>query len=187
MTKTKNKIYTSYILFIYVQWASRFVSRVLLYSLLSNHLGHRIYCPKVQMMYGIAMVTTNSNNVPLQYMQYSGVDGFSRKILWLEVVKSNINPIGPAAFYLSAIKEQNLCPNLWRIDCGSENGDIDVIHCFLTGSNLSHRHSASHTNKRIENWRLHFPFFAMVKITLKNLFTVKYLFLDNTLFALIQR
>ena len=159
---TKIKIYTSYIRFIYAQWTSRCVSRVLLYSLISRHLGHIIYCPKVQMMYGIVMVTTKSNNMAFQYIQYSGIDGFSRKILWLEVVKSNINPIGPAAFYLSAIKEHDLYPNLLQTNCGSENGDIDVIHCFLTGNNLSHRYSAAHANKPIENWGLHFPFFAWV-------------------------
>ena len=62
----------------------------------------------------------------------------------------------PAALYLSVIKEQGLCPNLLKTDCGSENGDIATVHWFLTGSNLSHRYGASHANQRIENWWSHF-------------------------------
>ena len=62
------------------------------------------------------------------------VDGFSRNILWLKVVRSNNNPIAPAAF----------CPNLLKTDYGSENGDIAAVHFFLTESNLSHRYGASH-------------------------------------------
>ena len=83
---------------------------------------------------------------------HGGADGFSRKILWLKVVRSNNNPIVPATLYLRAIKEQGLSPNLLKTDCGSENGDIAAVHCFLTGSNLSHRYGASHANQRIENW-----------------------------------
>ena len=84
-----------------------------------------------------------------------GVDGFSRKISRLKVVRSNSNPITPAALYWSAIKEQGLCPNLLKTDCGSENGDIVAVHCFLTGSNLSYRYGALHSNQRIENWWSH--------------------------------
>ena len=61
-----------------------------------------------------------------------------------------------AALYLSAKKEQGFCPNLLKADCGSENGDIAVVHCLLTGINLSHRYCASHANQRIENWWLNF-------------------------------
>ena len=74
----------------------------------------------------------------------------------LKVVKSNKNPILPVALYLSAIKEQGLCPNLSKTDCASENGNIAAVHCFLTGSNLSHRYGASHANQRIENCWSHF-------------------------------
>ena len=43
-----------------------------------------------------------------------------------------------------------------KTDCGSENGDIPEVHCFLTGSNLSHRYGAFHANQCIENWWLRF-------------------------------
>ena len=51
---------------------------------------------------------------------------------------------------------QGLCPNLLKTYCGFKNGDIAAVHSFLTGSNLSHRYGASHTNQRIENWWSHF-------------------------------
>ena len=69
----------------------------------------------------------------------------------VNVVRSNNNPIVPAALDLRAIKEQGLCPNLLKTD-----GDIAAVYWFLTGSNLSFRYGASHVNQRIENWRLHF-------------------------------
>ena len=73
-------------------------------------------------------------------------------------------PYCSSSFVFKCDKEHNLCPNLLWTDYGSKNGDIDVIHCFLTGSNLSHhmQANASHASKRIENWGLHFPFFAWI-------------------------
>ena len=43
-----------------------------------------------------------------------------------------------------------------KTDCRSENGDFAQVHCFLAGSNLTHRYGASHSNQRIENWWTHF-------------------------------
>ena len=69
------------------------------------------------------------------FLIHGGVNGFSRKNLWLKVVRSNKNPIVPAALYLRAKKEQGLCPNVLKTNCGSETCDIAAVHCFLTGSN----------------------------------------------------
>ena len=90
------------------------------------------------------------------FPMHGGVHGFSRTILCLKVVRPNNNPIIPAALYWRAIKEQSLCPKILKTDCRSENGDFTPVHCFLTGSNLSHRYGASHSNQRIENWWTHF-------------------------------
>ena len=126
----------------------------LLYSLLSNYLARRIYC-----LNGPNDVWHwNGYDKMKQYgfPIHGGVDGFSRKILWLKVVRSNKNPIVPAALYLRAIKQQGLCPNLLKTDWWSENRDIAAVPCFLTGSNLSHIYGASYANQRIENWWSHF-------------------------------
>lgn len=45
---------------------------------------------------------------------HGAIDGFSRKVLWLQVCKSNNNPVIPASFYLKTIKELNLCPRSFR-------------------------------------------------------------------------
>lgn len=40
----------------------------------------------------------------------SAVDGFSRRIFWLEVTRSNDDPRVAAAFYLKQVKELGGCP-----------------------------------------------------------------------------
>ena len=65
-------------------------------------------------------------------------------------------PILAVALYLSATKELGLSSILSKTDCGSENGDIAAVHCFLTGSNLSHRYGTSHANQCRENWSSYF-------------------------------
>ena len=115
--------------------------------MLSNYLARRIYCSNGpnDVWHSDGYDKIKQYGFPI----HGGVDGFSRKILWLKEVRSNNNPIFPAALYLRVIKEQGLCPNLLKTDCGSENDDIVAVHYFLTGRNLSHRYGASHANQRI--------------------------------------
>ena len=87
--------------------------------------------------------------------RYMIVYRFSRKILMLKVVKQNDNPIAPGALRLSAMEAQGVCLNLPMRDRWSENDDIAEIYCFMTGSNLHHRHDAPHSSQCIENWWSH--------------------------------
>lgn len=50
-----------------------------------------------------------------------GIDGFSRKVLWLKVGTSNRKPQFVARYYLDAVQEQGGCPGLIRCDRGKEN------------------------------------------------------------------
>ena len=59
------------------------------------------------------------------------MDGFSRRILWLEVTRSNNDPKVVAAFYLKQVKELGGCPLLLVTDCGSENGNAASIQCMF--------------------------------------------------------
>ena len=93
---------------------------------------------------------------PIGFPIHGAVNGFSRKVLWLTVVKSNNNPVVPAALYLRAVKEHGVCPILLKTDCGSENADMAGLQCYLTKNFSSHRYGASHSNQRIENWWSHF-------------------------------
>ena len=59
------------------------------------------------------------------------MDGFSSRILWLEVTRSNNDPKVVAAFYLKQVKELGGCPLLLVTDCGSENGIAASIQCMF--------------------------------------------------------
>ena len=83
------------------------------------------------------------------------VDGFSRKILWLRVCKTNNNPVVTACHFLRLVKENYVCPKLVRTDCGTENGIIAAMQCTLTNNENGHRYGTSVANQRIENWWSH--------------------------------
>lgn len=87
------------------------------------------------------------------------MDGFSRKILWLEVVKSNNDPRVPAKLYLDHVTEVGGCPLLLVSDCGTENGTAAAMQCSFRASGQdeqagekSHRYCSSPANQRIEGW-----------------------------------
>lgn len=83
----------------------------------------------------------------------------SRKILWLELARSNNKPEFPATFYLECIKETRGCPLLIRTDCGTENVIMASMQCFFrqNGNDLfagekAHKYGSSPANQRIEGW-----------------------------------
>jgi len=80
------------------------------------------------------------------------VDGFSRRIIWLKVTRTNNNPNIPASFYVKAVQELGFCPQKMRTDLGTENGIMADMHCFLVDDANSHSYGTSVANQRIENW-----------------------------------
>eukprot|EP00794_Sanderia_malayensis_P011567 gene11566-12762_t len=87
------------------------------------------------------------------------VDGYSRKILWLELTRSNNNPTIIAGFYLDWVKEAGGCPVILSTDPGSENcvmGAIQVSRRSKCADEFSgeksHRFVESKRNQRIEAW-----------------------------------
>lgn len=76
------------------------------------------------------------------------IDGFSRRIVWLKVCKSNNDPVTPAGFFLHAVEENGMRLILVQKDCAMENG-------ILAGKVAAHRYSLSHANQRVENWWSH--------------------------------
>ena len=84
------------------------------------------------------------------------VDGYSRRIIWLKLCKSNNNPVIPATFFMDALTEFGLFPCLVRTDCGTENGIMAGIQCSLANDVQAHRYGTSPSNQRIENWWSHF-------------------------------
>ena len=100
---------------------------------------------------------------PYGFPIHGAVDGFSRKVLWLEVTRSNNLPEAVAKFYLDAVRQNEGCPLQTRTDCGTENGVIAGAQCYFRSDDnapfsgeQAHIFGPSTHNQRIENWWSHF-------------------------------
>ena len=71
---------------------------------------------------------------PFGFPIHGGIDGYSRKVLWLEVVKSNNAPDVPAHLYLETVKQLKGC-HAWHFF--SKNVQFaKVCHLFCPAVNL---------------------------------------------------
>ena len=59
---------------------------------------------------------------PFGFPIHACVDGWSRKVLWLYVTRSNNWPHNIATYYLEAVEQQGGCPQKLITDLGTENG-----------------------------------------------------------------
>lgn len=91
---------------------------------------------------------------PYGFPIHGGIDGFSRKIIWLRVVSSNNNPATMASLFVKAVEDLGVFPYCVRTDCGTENGLIAAAQSFLHRKNdhKAHMFGSSHHNQRIESW-----------------------------------
>lgn len=96
---------------------------------------------------------------PYGFPIHGCIDGFSRRILWLALEKSNNDPKVIGRLFLNTVKRAEGCPVLVRTDRGTENGLMATTQCFLRrygDDSLSglkaHRYGSSHSNQRIEGW-----------------------------------
>lgn len=89
---------------------------------------------------------------PFGFPIHGAIDGFSRKILWLEVTRSNSSPDNIAAFYLNTVKELKGCPVRLITDLGTENGLAASMQCYFQDNSDAHRYVSSTRNQRIEGW-----------------------------------
>jgi hypothetical protein len=87
------------------------------------------------------------------------IDGFSRRLIWVKVTRSNNDPKVTATFFRDSVLEVGGCPSLLRTDHGTENGIIASAQCFLRRNEndslaglKAHRFGSSHSNQRIEAW-----------------------------------
>ena len=87
------------------------------------------------------------------------IDGFSRRVIWLKLERSNNDPGIIGNLFKNAIMEVEGSPTLLRTDRGTENTIISSAQCFLrrngTDSHAglkAHRFGSSHSNQRIEAW-----------------------------------
>ncbi len=89
---------------------------------------------------------------PFGFPIHGAIDGFSRKILWLNVTRSNNSPDNIARYYLDAVNELNGCPKTLVTDMGTENGLAASIQCYFRDNLEAHRYVPSPRNQRIEAW-----------------------------------
>lgn len=83
---------------------------------------------------------------------HGAIDGFSRKIIWLEAQRTNHDPAVIAAYYYNAVKSLNGCPKKIRADCGTENVLIEQMQVFLRDDVTAFQYGRSVNNQRIEAW-----------------------------------
>lgn len=85
------------------------------------------------------------------------IDGFSRKMIWLEAYKTNNNPRIIAGYFIDAVTEHNGCPQKVRLDHGTENTHLAIMQRFLHTSEDENGTECvtlgpSTGNQRIERW-----------------------------------
>lgn len=96
---------------------------------------------------------------PFGFCVHGVIDGFSRKIMWLEVSNSNNNPRIIAKYFLDCVRQVGGTPRIIRADRGTENGHVAAIQRFFRRSTgdafdgkKSFMYGRSTANQRIEAW-----------------------------------
>ena len=94
---------------------------------------------------------------PFGFSIHGCLDGFSRKVLWLEVGPTNKMPEVVAKYYLDTVKDSGGVPVKVKADDGTEHALIEPIHIFLRSLNADDEESmesfriiSSPQNQRIE-------------------------------------
>ena len=87
---------------------------------------------------------------PYEFCIHGAIDGYSRRILWLEVGPSNNNPMVTVQYYLDCLRQLGGCPRVVRGDCGQRflrrncQDNLAGEKSFLYGKSVA--------NQRIEAW-----------------------------------
>ncbi|XP_064389966.1 uncharacterized protein LOC135337880 [Halichondria panicea] len=99
----------------------------------------------------------NDKLKPFGFHIHGGIDGYSRKILWLEVASTNKDSFVIGGYYLKAVELCEGCPTLVRADMGTENAKVAHLQPFLRRHDTdsfagcdSFRYGKSVHNQRIE-------------------------------------
>lgn len=87
------------------------------------------------------------------------IDGFLRKLIWLEANNTTNDPRVIGRFFLKAVDRYDGCPRVVRTDCGSENSHVANFRRFLRendedafAGDKSFLYGRSTANQRIECW-----------------------------------
>lgn len=95
---------------------------------------------------------------PYGFCIHGAIDGYSRRILWLEVSNTNNASDVIAKYYLDVLKDLGVAPRLLRCDCGTENAKLSVLQPFFRYNDAdsmsglkSFMYGKSVANQRIES------------------------------------
>jgi hypothetical protein len=88
------------------------------------------------------------------------IDGYSRKLVWIKVNKSNNDPRVIASYYLEAVSDLGSAPTSLRTDMGTENCYLADMQVFLRRNGTddivrggrAFLYGTSQHNQRIESW-----------------------------------
>ena len=75
---------------------------------------------------------------PYGFPIHGCIDGFSRRILWLEIVRSNNDPNVVGNLFLNCVNNLQFYPTVLGTDRGTENGIMATIQCFCAEITLIH-------------------------------------------------
>ncbi len=96
---------------------------------------------------------------PYGFAIHGAIDGFSRKILWVEIGPTNNDPAVVAKYFVDYIRQVKAVPHIIRTDRGTENTLIEDIQiAFRYHDNDDHSdfksfmYGKSTSNQRIERW-----------------------------------
>ena len=89
---------------------------------------------------------------PYGFPIHGCIDGWSRRIMWLRVTRTNNDPQVVASFYLDCVDKLGGCPVNLRTDCGTENGIMAGMQCEFRQDIAAHKYGSSPANQRIEGW-----------------------------------
>lgn len=85
---------------------------------------------------------------PYGFPIHGCIDGWSRRIIWLRVSRTNNNPEVVASFLLESVEEVGGCPINVRTDCGTENGVIAAMQCEFRQDLNAHKYIPSKSKDR---------------------------------------
>ena len=74
---------------------------------------------------------------PYGFCFHGPIDGYSRRILWLEVLNSNNSSGVIAKYYLDALANLGVCPRLLRCDSGTKNSKLSVLQPFFRYNDMN--------------------------------------------------
>ena len=83
------------------------------------------------------------------------IDGYFRKIMWLNVYNTNNDPKLVGGYFIETVMECGGFPRKVRADRGTENGHICAFQKFFHRNDLGERvyiEGSSINNQRIESW-----------------------------------